>query len=210
MHPPLGWLSGGRSGIGPRNGTRFPQLGPDVSDSSCSTAGSEVAGKHTYRGRRSEPRNYRSHHRSLGHYHFGDSDPAADLARPHREADPGSASTPARVQAGVRSQTSTGKPSLSASRCAPALSPIPAWLSMCGNPWSHSADIHSGFGSVRSPEFSHGRAEDGRQRGGGRNDGLPGPRWACCMQKGVRHRGIPPAGLAPGTLVGVRLISSDR
>jgi hypothetical protein len=59
---------------------------PDVSDSSCSTAGSEVAGQHAYRGRRSEPRNYRSHHRGLGHYHFGDSDPAADLARPHREA----------------------------------------------------------------------------------------------------------------------------
>jgi hypothetical protein len=38
--------------------------------------------------RRSEPRNYRSHHRDLGHYHFGDSDPAADLARPHREAGP--------------------------------------------------------------------------------------------------------------------------
>jgi hypothetical protein len=28
MHPPLGWLSGGRSGIGPTYGTRFPQLGP--------------------------------------------------------------------------------------------------------------------------------------------------------------------------------------
>jgi hypothetical protein len=44
-----------------------------------------------------------------------------------------------------------------------------------GNPWSCSADI-PGFGSVRSPEFSHGRAEDGGQCGGGRNDGLPGPR----------------------------------
>jgi hypothetical protein len=28
MHPPLGWLSGGWSGIGPTYGTRFPQLGP--------------------------------------------------------------------------------------------------------------------------------------------------------------------------------------
>ena len=53
----------------------------DVNDSSCSTAGSEAAGQYAYRGRRSEPRNYRSHHRGLGHYHFGDSDPADDLAR---------------------------------------------------------------------------------------------------------------------------------
>src|SRR5688500_3305022 len=78
MNPPLGWVSMHEAGIGPTYGTRFPQLGPDVSDSSCSTAGSEVAGQH-YRGRRSEPRNHRSHHRDLGHYHFGDSDPADDL-----------------------------------------------------------------------------------------------------------------------------------
>jgi hypothetical protein len=31
-------------------GSRFPQLGPDVSDSSRSTAGFEVAGPHKYRG----------------------------------------------------------------------------------------------------------------------------------------------------------------
>jgi hypothetical protein len=65
-------------------------------------------------------------------------------------------------------------------------------------------------GSVRSPEFSHGRAEDGRERCGGGNDGLPGPRWAGCLHKGVRHRGISPAGLAPGTLVGVRPTGFDR
>jgi len=52
---------------------------PTVSDSSCSTAGSEAAGQHAYRGRRSEPRNDRSHHRGPGHHHFGDSDPADDL-----------------------------------------------------------------------------------------------------------------------------------
>jgi hypothetical protein len=62
---------------------------PTSATGSCSTAGSEVAGQHAYRRRRSEPRNYRSHHRGLGHYHFGDSDPADDLARPHREAAPG-------------------------------------------------------------------------------------------------------------------------
>jgi hypothetical protein len=28
MHPPSGWLSCGRSGIGPTDGTRFPQFGP--------------------------------------------------------------------------------------------------------------------------------------------------------------------------------------
>jgi hypothetical protein len=67
-----------------------------------------------------------------------------------------------------------------------------------------------GFCSVRSPEFSHGRAEHAGQRRGCRNDGLPGPRWACCLHKGVRYRGIPPAGLAPGTLVGIRPIGSDR
>jgi hypothetical protein len=65
-------------------------------------------------------------------------------------------------------------------------------------------------GSIRSPEFSHGRAEDSRERCGGRNDGLPGPRWAGCLHKGVRYRGVPPAGLAPGTLVGVRPIGFDR
>ena len=64
-------------------------------------------------------------------------------------------------------------------------------------------------GSVRSPEFSHGRAEDGRERCGGGNDGLPGPRWACCLHKGVGHRGVSPAGPAPGTLVGVRPIGSQ-
>jgi hypothetical protein len=32
MHPPLGWFSCGRSGIGPTYGTRFPQLWTDVSD----------------------------------------------------------------------------------------------------------------------------------------------------------------------------------
>ena len=62
---------------------------PDVSDRSCSTAGSEAAGSAPVSRRRSEPRNYRSHHRDLGHYHFGDRDPADDLARPHREASPG-------------------------------------------------------------------------------------------------------------------------
>jgi hypothetical protein len=66
------------------------------------------------------------------------------------------------------------------------------------------------FGSMRSPQFSHGRAEHGGQRSGGRNDGLPGPRRACCLHKGVRHRGIPPAGPAPGTLVCVRPIGSNR
>jgi hypothetical protein len=50
LHPPLGWLSYLRSEIGPTYGTRFPQLGPDVSDASCSTAGSEVAGQHAYKG----------------------------------------------------------------------------------------------------------------------------------------------------------------
>jgi hypothetical protein len=63
---------------------------------------------------------------------------------------------------------------------------------------------------VRSPEFSYGRAEDGRERCGGGNDGLPGPRWAGCLHKGVRHRGISPAGLVPGTLVGVRPTGFDR
>jgi hypothetical protein len=31
-------------------GTRFPQLGSDVSDTSCSTAGSELAGSARYKG----------------------------------------------------------------------------------------------------------------------------------------------------------------
>ena len=66
------------------------------------------------------------------------------------------------------------------------------------------------FGSMRSPQFSHGRAEHAGKRSGGRNDGLPGPRRACCLHKGIRHRGIPPAGPAPGTLVRVRPVGSNR
>ena len=90
MHPPLGWLSCRRGGIGPTYGTRFlaartptsatvPVQRPDL----------KLAGQHAYQGRRNEPRNYRSHHRGLGHYHLGDSDPAADLARRQRETGPG-------------------------------------------------------------------------------------------------------------------------
>jgi hypothetical protein len=45
--------------------------------------GSEAAGQYADRGRRSEPRNHRGDHRGLGHYHFGDSDSATDLDRPH-------------------------------------------------------------------------------------------------------------------------------
>jgi hypothetical protein len=73
-----------------------------------------------------------------------------------------------------------------------------------------SADIHTTIGSMRSPQFSHGRAEHGGQRSGGRNDGLPGPGWACCLHEGVRHSGIPPAGPAPGTLIRARPIGSNR
>ena len=65
------------------------------------------------------------------------------------------------------------------------------------------------FGSMRSLQFSHGRTEHGGQHRGDRNDDLPGPRRACCLHKGVRHRGIPPASPAPGTLVGVRPIGLD-
>jgi hypothetical protein len=58
---------------------------PTVSDRSCSTAGSEAAGQHVYRGRRSEPRNYRSHHRDLRHNHFRSSRPCSTRSvRPTR------------------------------------------------------------------------------------------------------------------------------
>jgi hypothetical protein len=67
-----------------------------------------------------------------------------------------------------------------------------------------------GFGLVRTPQFSHGRTEHGMERSGGRNDGMPGPRWPCCLHKGVRHRGTPPAGQAPGALVGVWSTGRDR
>ena len=36
--------------------------------------------------RRSEPWNHWGHYRHPGHYHFGDRDPAIDLAQPGREA----------------------------------------------------------------------------------------------------------------------------
>jgi hypothetical protein len=70
--------------------------------------------------------------------------------------------------------------------------------------------LHTTIRSMRSPQFSHGRAEHGWQRSGGRNDGLPGPGWACCPHKGVRHRGIPPTGPPPGTFVRVRPIRANR
>jgi hypothetical protein len=73
-----------------------------------------------------------------------------------------------------------------------------------------SPALHTTIRSMRSPQFCHGRAEHGWQRSGGRNDGLPGPGWACCPHKGVRHRGIPPAGPPPGTLVRLRLIRANR
>jgi hypothetical protein len=37
-------------------------------------------------GRRSEPWNHWGHYWRPGHHHFGDSDPATDLAQPGREA----------------------------------------------------------------------------------------------------------------------------
>jgi hypothetical protein len=117
MHPPFGWLSMDGAGTGQRMALASRNPDSDVSDSSCSTAGSEVAGQHAYQGRRSEPRNYRSHHRDLGHYHFGDCDPADDLARPHDEAGP-EGSKYAGTSAGVLALAdSTGKAHVSASRC---------------------------------------------------------------------------------------------
>jgi hypothetical protein len=114
MHPPFGWLSIDEAGTGQRMALASRNPDSDVSDSSCSTAGSEVAGQHAYQGRRSEPRNYRSHHRDLGHYHFGDCDPADDLARPHDEAGP-EGSKYAGTSAGVLALAdSTGKAHVSA------------------------------------------------------------------------------------------------
>ena len=111
MHPPLGWFSSRRSGIVANIRHSLPAAPDlDVSDRFvfygriCSCGSARVS------RRRNEPRNYRDHHWGLGHYRFGDSDPADDLARLHREAGSGATSTPARVQAGVRSQTSTRKP----------------------------------------------------------------------------------------------------
>jgi hypothetical protein len=152
MHPPLGWLSYRRSGTGQRMALASRSSAPTSGDTSRSTADLKLR-PHEYRGRRSEPRNHWSHHRDLGHYHFGDSDPAADLARPHREAGWEQGCTPARVQASVRSRTSTGKPRLSASRCAPPSSLIEAWLD------SLRCEIHSAR-QVWPNQGMHGTAGD--------------------------------------------------
>jgi hypothetical protein len=49
MHPPYGWLSIDEAGSGQRMAP-LPQLGPRRHDSSCPTAGSEVAGRHGIEG----------------------------------------------------------------------------------------------------------------------------------------------------------------
>jgi hypothetical protein len=104
MHPPLGWLSCGWSGIGPTYGTRFPQLGPRPQRQvRVQRPDLKLRVSTRVEGGESEPRNYRDHHRGLDHYHFGDSDPADDLARAAPRGRPRGTSTPARVQAGVRS-----------------------------------------------------------------------------------------------------------
>ena len=86
MHPPLGWLSCGRSGSSQRMALASRSSDPDVSDRFVFDGRIRSCWSSRVSRRRSEPRNYRSGHRGLGHYHFGDSDPADDLAWPHREA----------------------------------------------------------------------------------------------------------------------------
>ena len=61
------------------------QTGPDFDDSHRLVSNDRIR-RTRIGGRRHESRNYRGHHRGLGHHHFGDSDPAADLAQQHREA----------------------------------------------------------------------------------------------------------------------------